>query len=124
MRATYSNLVKAHLMTNSLYFCGFLALILIQKTLTNYLDPCLVKTNVKFVFAPSDSIFRLYMQKKRWKFGILDLLIIIKDVSVLIRQLMDTIMKVDPLSFHCMYHSPCYIAYCKYASTYYFQNLS
>ena len=65
-----------------------------------------------------------YICKKRWKFDILDLLVIIKDVSVLIRQLMDTIVKVDPLSFHFMHHSPCYVTYCKYASTYYFQNLS
>ena len=58
-------------MTNSPYFCGFLALILIQKTLTNYVDPCLVKTNVRFVFAPSDPIFTLYMQKtvEIWYFG-------------------------------------------------------
>ena len=35
IRAIYSNLVKAHLMTHSLYFCGCLALILIQHTLTS-----------------------------------------------------------------------------------------
>ena len=46
-----------------------------------------------------------YICKKRWKFDILDLLVIIKDVLVLIRQLMDTILKVNPLSFHVMYHS-------------------
>ena len=33
--AIYSNLVKTHIMTYSLYFCGFLALILIQITFGN-----------------------------------------------------------------------------------------
>ena len=53
-----------------------------------------------------------YICKKQWKFDIL-----IKAISVLIKQLIDTIVKVNPLSFHFMYHSPCYITYCKYAST-------
>ena len=35
VRAIYGNLLKAHLMTNSLYFCSFLALILIQNTFTS-----------------------------------------------------------------------------------------
>ena len=35
VNAIYSSLVKTHLMTNALYFCGFLALIIIQLTLAS-----------------------------------------------------------------------------------------
>ena len=58
-RAIYRNLVKTHLMNYLLYLCGFLALIHIQITLANQLDPCSVKTNVEFVFVLSDLTFRV-----------------------------------------------------------------
>ena len=49
VRAIYSYLANSHLMAISLCVCGLTAFILIQLTLVSYLDPCLVKTNVKFV---------------------------------------------------------------------------
>ena len=53
-------------------------------------------------------MFRLHMENGL-KFDIFDLLVVIKDILVLIRQLMDTLLKIDHLSFHLIYHSPCYI---------------
>ena len=47
--------------------------------------------------------------QKGCKFGIFDLIALINDISVSMRQLMNTILNVDPLRFHSMYHSPCYI---------------
>ena len=51
-----------------------------------------------------NDIKRVYI----WYF---DLIVKIKVVLVLKRQLMDDISKVDPLSFHFMYHSSCCISY-------------
>ena len=76
VRAIYSYLVYTHLMT---------AFILIQLTLP-------VKTNVNFVFALSDPIFRIYMQKG-YKFDIFDLFVVMNDILVSIRQLMNTIIQ-------------------------------
>ena len=67
-----------------------------------------MKTNITFLFALSDPLFRLYMQNG-WKFDIFDLLVVIKNILVLMRQLMDTILEIDHLSFHFIYNSPCYI---------------
>ena len=52
VRAIYSYLLNTHLrlMAISLCVCGLTAFILIQLSLVSYLDPCLVKTYVKFVF--------------------------------------------------------------------------
>ena len=59
-------------------------------------------------------MFRIYMMQKGCKFDIFGLLVIIKDLLVLRRQLMDTILKKYPLSFLSMYHSPFYITQFKY----------
>ena len=51
-------------------------------------------------------MFCLYMMQKVCRYDIFDFIVIIK---VLIRQLMDTILKLRPFSLDFMYHSPCYI---------------
>ena len=63
VRYLHSNVVKTHLMTISLYLCGFLPLIINQLSLASKLGPCVVKRNIRFVFALAELMFRLYMQK-------------------------------------------------------------
>ena len=67
------------------------------------------------MFALNDLMFRLYMMQKGCKFDIFGRLVIIKVLLVLRRQLMDTILKEDTLSFLSMYYSPFYITQFKYA---------
>ena len=66
VRYLHSNVVKTHLMTISLYLCGFLPLIINQLSLASKLGPCVVKRNIRFVFALAELMFRLYMYMQKW----------------------------------------------------------